>query len=349
MDATVLAEFLGHLVRASWQASVLAVVVALTIRALGLHLDAEWRCRLWLLAIVRLAWPVSLPSPVSLYNLFTAPAYLAAPDASSHYLLDELAAVATGWLQVPWVGQLWLAGTGVCLLRVLAAAAWTCWLRHTAKPAASWEIWWLLQECKEAAGTKAPVAVLESSLVTSPCLLGLLRPALILPRGLRAELTRRELRLVILHELAHLKRRDLALNWVLAVVEIIHWFNPVVWLVTARIRAGREEACDARALATSPDSQRAYGEVLVKLVERVTPIFAAASPAGVSLLGDDPAGLGALAQRLRAIMKFRAGSRTWIVGFCSWLAIALIGLTDAQHHGRPDFQHLGEEAHEVAR
>ncbi|HRI16623.1 MAG TPA: hypothetical protein PLX89_26830, partial [Verrucomicrobiota bacterium] len=73
MSAPVIAEFLGHLFRASWQASILALVVWLVIQALGEHLDARWRCRLWMLVIVRLAWPVSFPSPISLYNLAGMP------------------------------------------------------------------------------------------------------------------------------------------------------------------------------------------------------------------------------------------------------------------------------------
>ena len=76
MNAPVIAEFLGHLLRASWQASVLALVVWLVIHALGEHLNARWRCRLWMLVIVRLAWPVSLPSPVSLFNLVGSPSLL---------------------------------------------------------------------------------------------------------------------------------------------------------------------------------------------------------------------------------------------------------------------------------
>lgn len=331
MDAPVIAEFLGHIAQATWQASFLALVVWLVTLALGEHLNAEWRCRLWLLVIVRLAWPVSLPSPVSLFNLLTAPAYLAAPDESRHYLADELAAQVDRWSEHPWVILVWSVGAGVVLLRALMATGWAMWVRWTARPAASWEAWWLLQECKEVSGLGGPVAILESSRVRSPCLLGLFRPVLVLPTGLHRELTRGELKLVLLHELAHLRRRDLALNWVLAAVEVFHWFNPIVWTISRRIREEREEACDAHALTAEPAAQRAYGEVLLKLIERVSSPRPGRSPLAAGLLGDETEDdLNPLVHRLRAIMKFRPGTRTWVVGFCTWLAVALVGLTDPE-------------------
>mgnify|MGYP000978269726 CR=1 FL=1 len=141
------------------------------------------------------------------------------------------------------------------------------------------------------------------------------------------------MRLIFLHELAHLRRRDLALNWLLAAVELIHWFNPLVWHVTRRLRADREEDCDALALATQPTAGRAYGEVMLKLLERVTPGPATASSLGtasVGILGDHEPDIRPLLQRLRAIKRFRPDARTGLVGFCTWLAVALIGFTDAE-------------------
>ena len=206
MDPSIIAEFLAQLVRATAQASVLAVAVWLVIHALGEHLNAGWRCRLWLLVIVRLAWPVSLPSPVSLFNLLAAPSHWG-PEYPSRYLADELQAQMNRWLEQPGLSTLWCVGAGLLLIRALLSVGWAFWVRASARPAASWEAWWLLQECKEVVGLADPVAILESARVKSPCLLGLFRPALVLPVGLQGELTRNELRLVMLHELAHLQER----------------------------------------------------------------------------------------------------------------------------------------------
>ena len=90
MEAPFAAEFLSQLLRSTGQASLLALVVWLVIHALGEHLNAEWRCRLWLLAIVRLAWPVSLPSPVSLFILLVTPTAWSTPGDSAWHLFHLL-------------------------------------------------------------------------------------------------------------------------------------------------------------------------------------------------------------------------------------------------------------------
>lgn len=328
MNAPVFAEFLGQLFRASWQASVLAVVVWLVIQALGEHLDARWRCRLWMLVIVRLAWPVSLPSPVSLFNWVGAPPGFDAHPESGVAFGPSLTLIRI--LETPWLQWIWGMVVVVLAARILAGWMWAAWVRWQAKPVDSWEAWWLLQSCKEVLGLETPVAILESSAVRSPCLLGIWCPRLVLPKGLRSDLSEAELRLVFLHELAHLRRRDLVLNWLLAAVEVIHWFNPLVWFVTRQLRADREEDCDALALATEPAARRTYGEVILKLIERVTPGMPASAPlASVNILGSE-ADIRPLLHRIRAIKRFQPGTRTWLVGFCTWLALALIGFTDAE-------------------
>ena len=331
MNAAPLADFLAQLGRSSVQASLLALAIWVVCRLLGNHLAPRWRCGLWLLVIIRLAWPFSLPSPVSLFNLVSAPMRLSRPDAPSFWLPDELSNQAGHWLEQPWVCWTWAVVAAVLLARVLTGWFWTVWLRHSAKPLDSWAAWLLLRECKEVLRLNVPVVILESSKVRSPCLLGFLRPRLVLPHGLLAELTQDELRLVFLHELAHLRRRDLALNWLLAAVETFHWFNPLVWLVTRSLRADREEACDACALAAQPEARRIYGETLLKLLERQggesAPLF---SPALAGILGDGGDEVAPLVHRMRAIATYRSDTRTWVVGLFTWVAFACVGLTDAE-------------------
>lgn len=337
MNPAPLADFLAQLGRSSVQASLLAAAIWLVSRLLGNHLAPRWRCGLWLLVIVRLAWPFSLPSPVSIFNLVSAPIRHAQPDAPTFWLPEELSSQAGRWLEQPWVCWTWAVVAAVLLARVLVGWAWTFWLRQSAKPLDSWEAWLLLGKCKEALGLDVPIAILESSRVRSPCLLGFVRPRLLLPSGLLQELTEDELRLVFLHELAHLRRSDLALNWLLAAVETFHWFNPLVWLVTHSLRADREEACDAYALATQPEARRIYGETLLKLLERQGgdsgPL---PSPALAGMLGEGRDDVAPLIHRMHAIATFRPDARTWVVGLCTWVAFACVGLTDAEPPPAPE-------------
>lgn len=70
-------------------------------------------------------------------------------------------------------------------------------------------------------------------------------------------------RLVLAHESAHVSRGDLLLGWIPAVAETIFWFHPLARWASREYGQAREEACDARALASTESSPRAYGELLV--------------------------------------------------------------------------------------
>src|SRR5678816_3320513 len=84
----------------------------------------------------------------------------------------------------------------------------------------------------------------ETSAVGGPAIVGLWNPRLILPCGLIERLNTEELRFVLLHEFAHLRRRDLLVMWLLTAARIIHWFNPLTWLALRAARIDTELACD---------------------------------------------------------------------------------------------------------
>src|SRR5439155_22452485 len=73
---------------------------------------------------------------------------------------------------------------------------------------------------------------------------------------------------VILHELVHVQRRDVLLNWLLILVQGLHWFNPLVWLALRRLRADRELVCDAAVMRhLSMEERHAYGTTLIKILD----------------------------------------------------------------------------------
>ena len=170
------------------------------------------------------------------------PAAVAAPVA-----VLSRADKALDWLAIATAA--WLAGTVALTLRFI-------WLnrrfsRRLAGCVAVQEVSFkkLLSDCAESLGVKQRVVVIETEEVDSPAVYGLWRRRLLLPDGLREQLSPEELHHVLLHELAHLKRRDPELNWLLGRLQLLHWFNPVLWFAFARVRADRELATDELALA----------------------------------------------------------------------------------------------------
>jgi beta-lactamase regulating signal transducer with metallopeptidase domain len=95
---------------------------------------------------------------------------------------------------------------------------------------------------------------------------GLWRPRLVLPRRLMALLDPSQRRQVILHELAHVKRRDLAWGWPVEIARIVYFFHPLVHWVARQLRLERELACDQLAMAHSGHPPAEYAQTLVRVV-----------------------------------------------------------------------------------
>jgi bla regulator protein BlaR1 len=109
----------------------------------------------------------------------------------------------------------------------------------------------ILDECRERLGLRLgrPLTLMEVPELESPALFGCFRLKLLLPQDLLARFSPTELRHVFLHELAHVRRGDAAMNWLTTILQTLHWFNPVLWFAFHRMRADREVACDALVLA----------------------------------------------------------------------------------------------------
>jgi beta-lactamase regulating signal transducer with metallopeptidase domain len=188
----------------------------------------------------------------------------------------------------------------------------------------------VLELCRGQMRTRRRLTLLETSAVNSPALCGLWRPRLLLPPGLIGRFTAQELRFVFLHELAHLKRHDIAVNWLTTLLQVVHWFNPLIWLAFHRMRADRELACDASVLACAqPDESRAYGETIIKLLEgfvRPSPL-----PGLVGILEDK----NQMKRRMRSIVNFKGAPRVSLAAVLLLGVLAVVGLTDARSERRP--------------
>jgi hypothetical protein len=102
---------------------------------------------------------------------------------------------------------------------------------------------------------------------------------MVLPARLLSELDREQRHAVLVHELAHIRRRDHLMRWFEILVRGIFWWNPLAWWASRRLRQAEEECCDAWVVWALPDGQRSYGKALLWTVEflaerRVVPVVA---------------------------------------------------------------------------
>src|SRR5439155_1061932 len=101
----------------------------------------------------------------------------------------------------------------------------------------------------------------------SPAVCGLFRPVILLPQSLVERLTTSQLRAVLLHELAHLRRGDVWVNCAQALLQIFYWWHPLLWLANARIRRVREEAVDDAVMLALADDGEAYAPTLLEVAK----------------------------------------------------------------------------------
>lgn len=117
------------------------------------------------------------------------------------------------------------------------------------------------------AETNRPVRLLVSDKARVPAALGFRNPAIVLPAWTLRDLTAAQLRPILIHELAHLRRHDDWTNLLQKAVRAILFFHPAVWWIDARLSMEREMACDDAVVAAT-GNPRAYAGCLIDLLER---------------------------------------------------------------------------------
>ncbi|MHB1423140.1 MAG: M56 family metallopeptidase [Gemmataceae bacterium] len=144
-------------------------------------------------------------------------------------------------------------------------------------------------------------------------------PRLLLPADLLAGLSDEQLDTLLVHELAHLRRRD---HWVRVlefVVLGLYWWHPVVWYARRELREAEEQCCDAWVVSTLPGAGRTYASALLDTLD-----FLSTTPAAVPPLASGLSHIADLKRRLTMIMRGNTPrSLTWP----GCLAVLTLGMT----------------------
>jgi len=193
-------------------------------------------------------------------------------------------------------------------------------------------------DCCRRAGIRRQPALLITSAIRIPATAGLWRPRILLPPRLFDRLSDHEQRSVLLHELAHVRCRDVASNWVLAFAQILHWFNPAIVLAIGRMKVDREMARDAMVLRwmSGDDAlgcREQYARTLLNLAASLsTGPRCLAMAAGLAGICRPPASVSqlfgrrsGLKRRIKMINRYPGGARRR----CSMIGPVLVVLIAA--------------------
>lgn len=160
---------------------------------------------------------------------------------------------------------LWLLGVAVMSLRLVSGWAWLQWLRRRRDtvPAPDDIQLRLLRLCQRM-DLASNIRILLCEKVPGPTVMGWLRPMILLPPAALLGMPVDQLELVLAHELAHILRHDFAINLLQSCVEVLLFYHPAVWWVSAKIRQERELCCDDLAVRTTGDALD-YAAALTRL------------------------------------------------------------------------------------
>lgn len=334
---------LSALWNASWQGGLFALGVALFV-AIFPATPARVQAWLWRLAMLKFLIVLALPTAIALPLL---PAPMPAVDLTArlevpleapaemgaviHAGARTASPVAAAEAQSPLdPALLWAIGGGLAVLTwailcgwqmrrliadYLAVRRWTARCEPLGRGESTALDASLAAACAALGIRRAP-RVMRKQGGGSPCLVGLWRPAIVLPMATWERLSAREQALALGHELAHLVRRDLAWSLVAAIARTLFAFHPLVWWCERRLHLAQELAADELAIERQQHDPLEYGSLLLAVIGKSAP--AGQLPA-MSLGTAGP--LDSLRRRILAMRTIGSMNTTWRLAAYAVLAL----------------------------
>ena len=273
------------------QSSVLIVLLLIIDFLLRKRVRAVFRYCVWMLVFVKLLLPTSfalptgigywladyLPSATSISELVPdveqaipaavptqAEVVTLEPAVINETVPAEVKLEAICWQGLVFLG--WLAGVLVLSALLIQRVWFVKALVAQSKPAKG-RLLDTLNECRWQIGIRKTIELRLSDNMASPAVCGLFKPMILMPTTLLEKLSLEKLKAVLIHELAHIKRRDVWVNLMQTVLQIVYFYNPFVWLANAMVRRVREQAVDEMVLVTLRQEAKSYSNTLIDIAE----------------------------------------------------------------------------------
>ena len=268
-------QLFGWFGQLSIELAALAILVLVACRLLPIKLPAL-RHLLWAVVLLKPLVAVAVSSP---YSLFTPLVSLVEPsrDALASLPVDHSTvqvatspAIAASSVQLTtagWGAILWLVGAALLIGRILIGYGIVWCLRQQAQVQYDGPLCDALQQARRTLDCYPKVEVAISPSIGSPMVLGILRPLIVFPADLVEKLRTDKLALILMHELAHVRRWDNLTLLLHRLISAVLFFHPAVWLCGRMLRREAEQACDDLVVYTTGRSE-AYARGLAHVAER---------------------------------------------------------------------------------
>ncbi|MFQ6421267.1 MULTISPECIES: M56 family metallopeptidase [unclassified Bacillus (in: firmicutes)] len=349
------------IINTSIMASILVALILSIKIVLRNKLTARWHYIMWFILIVRLILPWSPDSSYSIYSLLLTdfePSYsmlqptseaiapnkeigetalnitenneqpnLDAKDSANH--VRQPAKESKSLYEI--LSYIWLVGA-ICfaLITITVNKNLTLYLQKQ-RPITDKRVLDILNRCKREMNIQKQIPLLFAGKLSSPTLVGIRNPKILLTENQISTLDDNQLRFIFYHELAHYKRKDVRINWIMHHLLILHWFNPILWYASKCMREDQEIACDALALTYVISGDKLeYGLTIIALLEHHSNLY---PMPGVANLSKNKK---TIKRRILMIKKFNKKSYRWsALGMAVVIGVSAFSLINAKAE-KPD-------------
>ena len=266
-------QLFGWFGQLSIELAALAVLVLVACYLLPIKSPAL-RHLLWAIVLLKPLVAVAVSSP---YTLFTPFVSLLEPGNASVLPVDHStvqvassSTIATGSVQLTiagWGAILWLVGAALLIGRILIGYGIVWCLRQQAQVQHDGPLSDALRQARRTLDGYPKVEVATSPSISSPMAVGILRPIIVFPADLVEKLSADKLVLILMHELAHVRRWDNFTMLLHRLVSAVLFFHPAVWLCGRMLRREAEQACDDLVIYATGRSE-AYARGLAHVAEQ---------------------------------------------------------------------------------
>ena len=339
----------------SFSGSLLILALLLGKQFLKNKISRQWQYYIWLVVVLRLLLPfgpeVSLmgkayqavdqaisqtaPLPPQQQPPLNVPGSNLAPAVGAEHHNETVSSPADdvttahplqdiGVLLINHIWLVWLvAALGLLIRKITIYQGFMRYIRAGLTPVSDIERLDELSIVAEQSGIKKPIELCVNPLVSSPLLIGFFRPCIVLPS---ADIPEKDFRYIILHELTHYKRRDMFYKWLVQITVCLHWFNPLVYLMSREVTKACEFSCDEAVLAKMGCGHaQDYGKTLLDAMAAVGKYK---ENLGAVTLSENKQ---LLKERLGAIMSFKKKSKaiqllTGMLTLCIIFSAAFVGI-----------------------
>ena len=335
--------------------SLLILALLLGKRFVKNKISRQWQYYIWLVVVLRLLLPfgpkVSLmgkayqavdqaisqtaPLPPQQQPTLNVPGDNLAPTVGAEQHNESVDSPADdittvhpfqniGSMLINYTWLIWLvAALGLLIRKITIYQGFVRYIKAGLTPVSDIERLDELSIVAEQSGIKKPIELCINPLVSSPLLIGFFHPCIVLPS---VDIPEKDFQYIVLHELTHYKRRDMFYKWAVQITVCLHWFNPLVHLMSREITKACEFSCDEAVLAKmGSGNAQDYGKTLL---DAMAAVGRYKENLGAVTLSENKQ---LLKERINAIMDFKKKSTairllTGALTLCVMFGAAFVGV-----------------------